>query len=233
MEPGPVTPPLPSHRREAPRLRFAVEDAGVVRHAVAPTLRFDVRVDAPAGTAIRSVALNVELRIAATRRPYDEPTQEKLGELFGEPSQWGRSLRTLHWATLPLQVPPFSDSTLAELHVPCTYDLHVTASAYLSALGDGVVPLEFLFSGTVFYADPDHGAPALQVARIDWNSEAEFSMPAALWQEMMDRYFPRSAWLRLDRDTFDRLRAYRARHKLPTWEATLETLLRAEREDAD
>ena len=36
--------------------------------------------------------------------------------------------------------------------MPCTYDLEVAASRYLDALADGEVPLEFLFSGSVFYA---------------------------------------------------------------------------------
>jgi hypothetical protein len=41
----------------------------------------------------------------------------------------------------------------------------------------------------------------------------------------MDRYFPGSAWLRLERETFDRLYAYRSRHALPSWEHTLDHLL--------
>jgi hypothetical protein len=43
---------------------------------------------------------------------------------------------------------------------------------------------------------------------------------------MMERYFPNSAWLRVRKDVFDRLYAYKAQHALPTWEDTLERLLR-------
>jgi hypothetical protein len=47
----------------------------------------------------------------------------------------------------------------------------------------------------------------------------------------MDHYFPHSAWLRLRKDAFDRLWAYRTRRALPTWEDTIEALLR-ERDEA-
>ena len=45
-------------------------------------------------------------------------------------------------------------------------------------------------------------------------------MPVEVWRETMDLYFPGSAWLRLDRETFERLYAYRARKVLPSWEET-------------
>jgi hypothetical protein len=48
-------------------------------------------------------------------------------------------------------VPPFTGTTVVDLHVPCSYDMEVLASKYLDALAGGEVPLEFLFSGTVFY----------------------------------------------------------------------------------
>jgi hypothetical protein len=41
----------------------------------------------------------------------------------------------------------------------------------------------------------------------------------------MDRVFGDRPWLRLHRETFDRLYAYRARHALGTWEATVDALL--------
>ena len=52
-------------------------------------------------------------------------------------------------------------------------------------------------------------------------------MPVRIWQEMMQHYFPNSAWVRLRKDTFDRLYAYKARHGHPTWEAALDDLLQA------
>jgi hypothetical protein len=205
----------------APELAFSIEDGGVLEHAAVPTLRFALRVESTGD--VRSLSLNVQLRIAATRRTYSDEEEEGLRELFGRPEQWGRSLRSLHWTNVALHVPAFRGSTLAELQVPCTYDLDVTASKYLNAVRDGEVPLEFLFGGTLFYGGPDGG---LQVRPIAWSQEAEFRLPAAAWREMMDRHFPGTAWLRLERDTFDRLHAYRARHAHLTWEETVDALLR-------
>lgn len=43
---------------------------------------------------------------------------------------------------------------------------------------------------------------------------------------MIDRYFPDSAWVRLRRESFDKLTAYKAQHTLMTWEETVDKLLR-------
>jgi hypothetical protein len=204
----------------APDLAFSVEDAGALRHAAAPTLQFDLRIETPRD--IRSVSLSVEIRIAATRRHYDERAQERLVELFGRPEDWGRNLHALHWTTLSVTVPAFSGQTVVELKVPCTYDLEVTGARYMNALEDGHVPLEFLFSGAVFYAGEDG---RLQVGRIGWDKEAEFRLPVAAWREAMDHHFPGAAWLRLERGSFDRLAAYKARHIHLTWEQTVDALL--------
>jgi hypothetical protein len=41
----------------------------------------------------------------------------------------------------------------------------------------------------------------------------------------MDQHFPGAAWLRLEREAFDRLAAYKARHTLLSWEETVRSLL--------
>jgi hypothetical protein len=212
----------------APDLSFAIEEGGALDHAAVPTLRFAVRIDGEQGVPLRSIALNVQLRIAATRRPYEDAEEGRLGEVFGRPEQWGRSLGSLHWTSLSLQVPGFEGSTVAELHVPCTYDFEVTAAKYLAALEGGEVPLEFLFGGMAFYTGPDGH---LQVQPIAWNQEAEFRLPVSVWREMMDHHFPKQAWLRLDRDAFDRLHSYKRRKTLLTWEQTVDSLLRAAADD--
>ncbi len=109
----------------------------------------------------------------------------------------------------------------------CTYDFNVAAAKYLAALEDGDVPLLFLFSGTVMLT---HGDAGMQIAQIPWEKEAAFRRPARLWTEMMDHYFPNSAWLRLRKDVFDRLLEFKARQALPTWEEAIERLLAAETE---
>ena len=50
-------------------------------------------------------------------------------------------------------------------------------------------------------------------------------MPVATWREMVEQHFPGCGWIRLPRDTMDALLAYRSRHALPSWEATVAALL--------
>jgi hypothetical protein len=204
----------------APALSFSVLEAAPLRHAAAPTLRFTLEVtsDEP----IRSVLLDTQLRIAARRRGYGDEDVARLFELFGAKRDWGSTLRSLLWTHGTLVIPPFEREARADLDIPCSYDLEVVASRYFDALGDGDVPLEFLFSGSVFYVG---AAGSLQVERISWEQEAEFRLPVAVWKETMDRHFRGTAWLRLSKESFDRLAAYKARHALPSWEAALDALL--------
>jgi hypothetical protein len=161
-------------------------------------------------------------RSRARRRSYDEPEQQRLWELFGTPDRWSDTLRTLPWLRTTLVVPPFADTTLVELPVVCTYDLEVTAARYFASLTDGEVPLELLFSGAVFYTGED---ARLQTVRIAWDSEAEYRLPVAVWREAIDRHFPGSAWLRVGREHFDRLQAYKARQGLLTIDEAVARLL--------
>jgi Family of unknown function (DUF6084) len=215
----PISPP--AGPEAAPELAFSIEDGGVMDHAAVPTLRFGLRIDS--STPVRSLSLNVQVRIAATRRRYSDAEELGLAQLFGRAEQWSRSLRSLHWTNLAVQVPAFEASTHVELPVTCTYDLEVTGSQYMNALEDGEVPLEFLFGGTLFYGG---AGGRLQVRPLPWDREADFRLPVAVWRELMDRHFPDSAWLRLRRDSIDRLHSYRARHALLSWDDTVEKLLR-------
>jgi hypothetical protein len=204
-----------------PQLALAVSDAARLEHAAVPTLRFALRVTS-AGAAVRSVLLDIQIRIAATRRAYSHESDDRLFELFGAREDWGTTLRSLLWTRTTLVVPPFTDATEVDLLVPCTYDLEVSAAKYFDALRDGDVPLEFLFSGSVFYAGADG---RLQTARLSWELEAEYRLPVAVWRATMDAHFPGSAWLRLDRETHDRLVAYKSRRALPTWAEVVDELL--------
>ena len=206
-----------------PELTFAVEGADVLRFAAAPTLAFRLRIESATDAVIRSLALTTQVRIAVTQRSYDERAQERLVELFGEPSRWRDTLRSLLWTHSTLHVPPFTGSTVVEMPLTCTYDFDVAAAKYFHALGEGDVPLEFLFSGTIFYS----AEGGLQTARIPWDKEAQFRLPVRLWKEMMEHYFPGTAWLRLQLDTFDRLYAYKAGRALTSWDEAIEALLAA------
>ena len=213
-----------------PDLDFRVEGAEVPEFAAVPSIMFKLRIENVEEEPIRSVALNTQIRIAATQRHYDSAEQERLVELFGEPSRWKDTLRSLLWTHTVVQVPRFSGSTVVDMPVTCTYDLEVVAAKYFYALADGEVPLEFLFSGTVFYAAE---GGRLQTARISWEKEAEFRLPVRLWKQMMEHYFPNSAWIRLRKDAFDQLYDYKIRKGLPTWEATVEALLRASEQEVE
>src|SRR3954468_23868509 len=185
-----------------PELAFAVVDAARVEPAAAPTLRFALRIGTLGGEPVRSILLDTQVRIAARRRGYDDDASARLFELFGPRDAWGTSVQSLLWTRLTLVVPPFEGATVVDLDVPCSYDLEVTASRYLDALTDGEVPLEFLFSGSVFYSGADG---ALQTTRLSWQSEAEYPLPVEVWKETMERYFRGTAWVRLSKESFDRL----------------------------
>jgi hypothetical protein len=206
-----------------PDLQFAVVDAEALPFAASPTLLFKLRIaNTMEAEQIHSIILRVQIRLEVTRRPYDDQTQDRLLEIFGEPQRWGETLRSLLWTHATIAVPGFTGSTVAELPVPCTYDFEVVAAKYLHALQDGEAPLLFLFSGTIFYSRV--GEP-LQIAQIPWEKEAPFRLPVRTWKAMIDHYFPHSAWIRLRQDLFDRLYTYRTQQMLPSWEDALTQLL--------
>jgi hypothetical protein len=209
-----------------PRLAFAVRDAARVEHTAVPTLRFALAIEAHDERPIRSVALDAQIQIAARRRGYDAAAHDRLFELFGPAAGWGTTLRTMLWTRANVVVAPFTGATVVPLDVTCTYDLEVAASRYFDALPDGEVPLEFLFSGTVFYSAPDG---RLQTARISWEAEAEFQLPVAVWKDVMEHAFPDTAWLRIRKRSFDRLCAFKSRNALATWEDAIDLLLEDDR----
>jgi len=212
-----------------PELAFQVESAAAVRYAAAPLLNFRLRIaSAAAGEEIANVILQCQIQIEAPRRRYQPAEQELLSELFGDPNRSSQGPHPLLWTHASLLVPGFQDYCIVDLPVPCSYDFNVAAVKFFYALEDGAVPLLFQFSGTVFYRDENAG---LQISRIAWSKEAQFSLPVPVWQEMMDHYYPNSTWLRLDRGQFDRLYRYKRQHGLSSWEQALESLLDAAEEN--
>jgi Family of unknown function (DUF6084) len=209
-----------------PNLGFEVEGAELVANAATPMLAFKLRLtNANPQETIHTVALRCQIQLEVTRRKYTPEDQERLQDLFGEPSRWGQTLRNLLWTHVNLVVPSFEGTTLVDLPVPCTFDFNVAATKYFDGLSDGEIPVCLQFSGTVFYATSESG---LQVAPISWDKEARFKLPVRLWREAMDIYYPNSVWLCLHKDAFDRLYQYKVRHGIPTWEATLERIVPVE-----
>jgi len=207
-----------------PDLSFQIEGASVVPFAAAPMLAFELHIkNAAANETIHTIALRCQIQIEVARRRYTPEEQERMLDLFGTPDRWSQTLRSLLWTNANMVVPGFPGAdTVADLQVPCTFDFNVAATKYFEGLTDGDIPLNIMFSGTVFYALLNSG---LQVAPISWEQEARFKLPVKVWREMMDSYYPNNVWLNLRRDVFDRLYRYKMQHGIPTWEQTLEEVL--------
>jgi hypothetical protein len=206
-----------------PDLNFTVGSAESVPFAAAPTLSLKLKVTNPQpDEAIHTIALRAQIQIESTRRRYSDAEKAKLLDLFGEPDRWSRTLRSMLWTHASVVIPGFAGSTVADLQIPCTFDFNVAATKYFHGVSEGDIPLNLLFSGTVFYALSDG---TLQVAPIPWNKEARFRLPVQVWRKMMDEYYPNSAWLAIHRDVFERLYEFKVRNGIPSWEEALDRLL--------
>lgn len=207
-----------------PELDFKIEGVEVARYAATPLLKFKLRVaSAFAEEDIANLALHCQVYIEAARRRYGAAEEEGLLDLFGEPQRFGQTVKTMLWTHASVLIPAFRGSCAVDLPVPCTFDFNVVATKYFHALENGEVPLSFQFSGSIFYRDED---AALQVGQIPSTKEAGFRLPVKTWAEMMDHYYPNSAWLCLSRDVFEQLYQYKMRSGITTWERALESLLK-------
>jgi hypothetical protein len=204
-----------------PELEFAITGVEAVAWAAVPQLAFKLALTSR--EPIRNLALQCQIQIEPVRRRYEAGEQKRLVDLFGEPSRWGETLKTMLWTHVPLNVPAFHGSAAIDVIVPCSFDFNVAVTKYLHGLDSGEIPLRFLFSGSIFFDDAEG---RLQITQLSWSSEALYRLPVEVWRRMMDLHYPNSAWLALRRDLFDRLLQYKADHGLATWEQTVEQLLR-------
>ena len=209
-----------------PELHFQIEGAEAVPHAAIPLIAAKLRItNFPASETIHAITLRCQIQLEVTRRKYTPDDQARLRDLFDEPSRWGQTLKNLLWTHASIVVPSFQGTTVADVPVPCTFDFNVAATKYFHGLADGDVPVCLQFSGTVFYAAAEGG---LQVAPISWDKEARFKLPVKVWRDMMETYYPNSAWLCLHKDAFDRLYQYKVRHGIPSWEEVVESIVPVE-----
>lgn len=221
LPPTPTGPRTVSAVGEAgpPELAFTIEGAEPKIESATPVIDFELAIDA-GGASVRSLVLDVQARLAMSARPYDARTRARLSEVMGELG--GRNtVGSLFWARVVVTVPPFDGTTRCKVPVPCTYDSEVAVAKYFQAVADGTVPVELLFSGSMFWTEDG----ALRTARIPWDREAKWHLPVAVWREVMDRHFPGASWIRLDRDTFDRLATWKAARSIPTWERVIGELI--------
>jgi hypothetical protein len=205
-------------------LNFKIEGAEPVLYAAAPALALKLRISCEdPEERIHTITLCCQIQIEAARRKYRPDEQKRLLDLFGQPDRWDKTLRSMLWNNVQIVVPPFKGATLVDLPVACTFDFNVAAAKYFAGLESGEVPLCLLFSGSIFY-EGDEGQ--LQVTQIPWDREGKYRLPVSVWQQMMDIYYPNSAWLSLRRDVFDRLYMYKVENGIPTWEQTVDRLLK-------
>ena len=188
-----------------PDLSFRVEGAEPQRFAAEPLLDFRLHV-AEAGTPptpIHAVNLRCQVRIEPARRSYSAAEQQRLVDLFGTPERWGQTVRPMLW-------------THVSSHAAAVHRQRPRGPA-------GAVQLRFQSGGDEVFRRPGGRRPAAVLSlqrhhllrgggraacrwpRSPWEKEATFRLPAATWQELMDLYYPNSAWLCLRRDVFDRL----------------------------
>lgn len=203
-------------------LRFACTGSRPEPFAAGPSLLLDLTIAEDSGVRVHAVVLRCQIRIEPRRRTYTSAEAAKLVDLFGDPSRWGETLQALQLATVGTTVPGFTGDTAVPLAVPLTYDLDIAATKYFHGLADGVVPLLLLFTGTVFYAGPT----GVQVGMVAWHEEATHGLPVATWRAVMDEHHAGGGWLRVGTGTLDALSAYRSEHAIPSWDETLERLLK-------
>ncbi|AKS36654.1 DUF6084 family protein [Mycolicibacterium goodii] len=203
---------------------FAVLDIAPEPYAVTPILTARLNVTASGADPVHAIALRCQVRIDPLRRAYTDSEAAGLLDLFGPRERWSTTQHTFLWQHCTAMVPGFAEATEIDLALNCTFDFEVAASKYLHALQGGTVPLQFLFSGTVFTRGPQGFA----VQQIPWDRDDHVDMPVAVWQLLMERHFPHTGWLRLDRDTLGRLAAYKTRRGLLSFDEAVDTLLQRE-----
>jgi hypothetical protein len=55
--------------------------------------------------------------------------------------------------------------------------------------------------------------------------EASYRLPARVWRDAMNQFFPGGGWIRLQQETIDRLQAFRGRHAILSWDKAIERIL--------
>ncbi|WP_329458581.1 DUF6084 family protein [Streptomyces sp. NBC_01497] len=206
-------------------LDFSVLDVVAEPYSAAPQLTARLRIEDSGGERVHAIVLRCQVRIEPQRRSYDAAERDALLGLFGEHDRWADTLRPLLWMQCNTTVQGFTGATEVDLALPCTYDFDVVGSRYLHALGSGSVPLNLLFSGTVFTKDGGPSGTGFGVRHVPWDCEARYAMPVAVWRQLISAHFPHTGWIRLDSDMLARFADFRARRGLISWDETVSTVL--------
>ncbi len=118
-------------------------------------------------------------------------------------------------------VPGFAGTTTVALPLDCTYDFEVTAAKYLHALSDGALPLQFLFSGTIFVKS-ERG---FSVQQVSWDCEDRYDMPIRVWHDLIALHYPNTGWVRLRHETVCALAGYKSARGMLDLDHAVSTLL--------
>jgi hypothetical protein len=202
---------------------FAVLDVAPEPYAVTPVLTARVGVAAVGDEPVHAIALRCQVRIEPLRHGYSDEEAAGLLDLFGPRERWSTTQRTFLWQHSTAMVPGFTGGTQVELPLECTYDFEVTGAKYMQALRGGTIPLQFLFSGTVFV----QGARGFAVQQVPWDREDRYDLPVAVWRDLITQHYPNTGWLRLRRDTLDALAIYKSERGMLDFDDAITSLLGA------
>ena len=206
-----------------PDLAFHFGEVAAMPYAAVPTIAAKLHItNANPARSVHSISLNCQVQIETLGRSYSAAEEAKLMDLFGERERWSRTMKPMLWTNAVLKVPGFTSATVVDLPLPCTLDFDVAATKYFYGLDVGYIPVNVLFNGTVFYAGDDG---AMQIAQIPWDREARFKLPVEAWKAAVNAHYPDAMWMRLSKDTFDRLYRYKVARGIPMWDRLLEQLI--------
>ena len=162
--------------------RFAVLDVAPEPYAVTPVLIARVGIASVGDDPVHAIALRCQVRIEPLRRQYSDDEAAGLIDLFGPRERWADDPTHLPVAALrPRWCRDSPAPPRCTLPLECTYDFEVAAAKYLHALRDGTIPLQFLFSGTIFVKS-ERG---FSVQQVPWDCEDRYDMPVAVWRDLI------------------------------------------------
>jgi hypothetical protein len=209
-------------------VNFAVLDVAPEPFSVSPVLTARVGLEAGGDDPVQAIALRCQVRIEPLRRSYTDDEAAGLLDLFGTRERWAATQRTFLWQHCTAMVPGFAGNTTVALSLNCSYDFEIAAAKYLHALRDGALPLQFLFSGTIFVKS-ERG---FSVQQVPWDRECRYDMPVAVWRALMVQHYPNAGWIRLSHETIAALAGYKSEHGLLDLEHAVTSLLATDREAA-
>lgn len=191
------------------------------QYSLNPLLAARIGIAASDDEPIWAIALRCQIRLEPLRRGYTDAEADGLLDLFGPRARWANTQRTFLWQHSTAMVPGFTGVTEISMPVECTYDFEVTGSKYLHALQNGAIPLQFLFSGTVFTS----GERGFSVNQVSWECEARHDMPVTVWRDLIARHYPNAGWVRLSHDTVATLAAYKSARGMLDFDDAITSLI--------